>query len=393
MMNWRPWGISGAVAGVTALVAGALFLPVHAQQNGSPQSGIVEQQEVDLSFKIAGRIESLSVSEGQSVKKGQVLGRLEHADLQAKVEQAQAAMDAAAANVQKAEAAVGETDQTTRAKVSEAQAAVKVAQDQLAALQQGSRPQEIAQAQAKVDGAQAAYHQAQDAYDKALKLYQSGAVSEAEKNQAELQLSQAKAEYEAAQNQLQLAQAGPRPEQVDAARHQVEQAQGALQEARAGRDQVAVAQADVKAAQAQLEQAKAGLDEAQTYLSYTELVAPVDGIVVKKNFSVGEMVNAGDPVLTVADPADKWVSIYVGENQLPQVKVGDPVSLDIPALHRQVNGRVEEINPAPQFAVTKATNHLQDRDIQSFQVKIKIEDNPRDVLAGLTAVWQGAKTP
>ncbi|MBX6394803.1 MAG: HlyD family efflux transporter periplasmic adaptor subunit, partial [Alicyclobacillaceae bacterium] len=143
-------------------------------------------------------------------------------------------------------------------------------------------------------------------------------------------------------------------------------------------------------AQAQLAQAKAGLEEAQTYLSYTRLVSPVDGIVIKKNAKVGEMVSAGMPVLTVADPKDKWVSIYVKENDMPAVKVGDSAQLNIPAMHSQIVGRIVSINPAPQFAVSKATNHLQERDIRSFQVKIKIEERPESVLAGMTAEWRGA---
>lgn len=390
MKNKKGWLFTIGAVAVIALLAGLLFTPAKAKKTpDSPYSGVIEQQEYDLSFKIGGRVAFLPVEEGQKVKKGQLIGRLEKGEWQAKVDQAQAAVQLASANVAKAVAATATMDQTTQAKVGQAQASLKMAQDKFTELANGARPQEIAQLQAKVQAAYQAYQEAGKMQERMKNLYQSGAVSQTQKEQADVSYEQAKAAYLSAQKELELAQIGARQEELSAAKHQVEQAQALLAEANGGRGQVNISQADVKVAQGQLAQAEASLEEAETYLSYTELYAPVDGIVIHKNVQANEMVSQGFPAVTLADPQDKWVKFYVPEKALNGLKVNQKVTLYVPAINSQVQGVIETINPAPQFAVKKATNYLQETDVRSFEVKVKISEKQDQLYAGMTAEWQG----
>lgn len=382
----KRWLISGAAALAVLLAYSSFYFGNASDHSAETYSGIVEQTEYDLSFKIGGRVEALYVDVGDRVKKGQLLGKLENKELQAKVEQAKAALALAEANVAKAVQAVDVTRKNANAGLLQAQAALNEAQARYNALVSGARLEERKQAEAKVEAAKTAYEKAKEMFERTQKLYEAGAVPETKVDEAEVEYKKAKAEYEVAVQQLALLEKGPRPEEIEAGKFQVEQARAAVEKALAGLGQVGLQQADVKLAQAQLAQAKAALAEAEAYLSYSELRAPIDGVVVKKNVEPSEMIGEGMTVLTIADPNDKWVHFYLPEDKWQKVKVGQEVTVRIQG--EQVKGKIVAVNPAPQFAVRKATNHLHETDIRSLLVKVKL---PSNVYAGVTAEWIGAK--
>ncbi|MCG0314107.1 MAG: HlyD family efflux transporter periplasmic adaptor subunit [Calditerricola sp.] len=382
----KRWLISGAAALAVLLAYSSFYFGNASDHSAETYSGIVEQTEYDLSFKIGGRVEALYVDVGDRVKKGQLLGKLENKELQAKVEQAKAALALAEANVAKAVQAVDVTRKNANAGLLQARAALNEAQARYNALVNGARLEERKQAEAKVEAAKTAYEKAKEMFERTQKLYEAGAVPETKVDEAEVEYKKAKAEYEVAVQQLALLEKGPRPEEIEAGKFQVEQARAAVEKALAGLGQVGLQQADVKLAQAQLAQAKAALAEAEAYLSYSELRAPIDGVVVKKNVEPSEMIGEGMTVLTIADPNDKWVHFYLPEDKWQKVKVGQEVTVRIQG--EQVKGKIVAVNPAPQFAVRKATNHLHETDIRSLLVKVKL---PSNVYAGVTAEWIGAK--
>jgi len=382
----KRWLISGAAALAVLLAYSSFYFGNASDHSAETYSGIVEQTEYDLSFKIGGRVEALYVDVGDRVKKGQLLGKLENKELQAKVEQAKAALALAEANVAKAVQAVDVTRKKANAGLLQARAALNEAQARYNALVNGARLEERKQAEAKVEAAKTAYEKAKEMFERTQKLYEAGAVPETKVDEAEVEYKKAKAEYEVAVQQLALLEKGPRPEEIEAGKFQVEQARAAVEKALAGLGQVGLQQADVKLAQAQLAQAKAALAEAEAYLSYSELRAPIDGVVVKKNVEPSEMIGEGMTVLTIADPNDKWVHFYLPEDKWQKVKVGQEVTVRIQG--EQVKGKIVAVNPAPQFAVRKATNHLHETDIRSLLVKVKL---PSNVYAGVTAEWIGAK--
>lgn len=388
--RWIISIISLVIIGVTITI---FFSPLTNANKGNSAkySGIVQQTEYDLSFKIGGRVESLTVHEGDYVYKGQLLGELEQGEWLAKVEQAQAAVELAQANLDKAMRSVGLTEQDSLAKINQAQAALNMAQAKYEALQNGPRKEEIAQLEMKVQLAKEAYSQAEHNVQRMNQLFEHGAIPQTTLDEVTLQFEQAKTQLTTAQLELEMAVSGARPEELEAAKQQVEQARAALQEALNGSGKVELSQADVRLARAQYKQALASLQEAETYFSYTKLIAPIDGIVSGRYVEASEMVNAGLSALTLVDPQDKWVIFYIPETELTNLAVNQEVLISLHSIEQEVTGKIAYINPAPQFAIKKATNYLSERDIRSFAIKVQLLENVDKIYAGMTAEWMGVK--
>lgn len=406
------------------LIGGGTYALASYQETGHIEAASVDQPtayieatNMNLSFKIGGRINQIYVKEGDHVKKGQLLARIDSKELQDKAAQAQAALQAADAGVGQAQAAVSAaeakklqgsnsvtvTAETAERQVSQAQAAVKAAQAHLEALKNGARPEEKQQAQIKMNAAKEANRIAEDNLKRTQALFQAGAVPQAKVDEAELNYQKAKAEYDASVKQYELVKQGPRAEEIKAAQAQVEQAQAAVALAEANRGQVTLRQDDVRAAEAGVSQAQAAvssasasvskaqaaLNEANTYISYTELRAPSDGIITVQSAQNGELVGAGFPVLTLESNQDRWAKFYFPENRMAGMKTGDEVGLKVISTGKIVKGRVTVIQPAADFAIQKPSQSTGDTDVRSFGVKVTLLDLPDTIATGMTLQWQG----
>ncbi|MFD2372059.1 HlyD family secretion protein [Brevibacillus sp. GCM10020057] len=387
-MKKRAWiGVAGFVAGI-AVLGTALFGPGAGNVSGQRAdkiSGVIEGTEIDLSFKMGGSIEQLTVAEGDEVKAGQLLATLNSEELLAKKEQAEAAYRLAQVKLEQAKKGVSLTDNTNEAQIEQAQAVVSSAQAQLEANKNGARAEEITQLKAKVQATETAKQIAASNLQRMEKLLAEGAVPQVNVDEARMQYEQAAAEYKAATESLKMAQSGARREQVDAAQAQLDQAKAAYNQAVAAKGQVGLKELDVKQAEAGVQQAKGALAEIEAYLHNAKLTAPADGIVKSVAVQKGELVAQGFTVLTIQTKADNFVKFYVNEYALSSVKAGDTVKLYVPALKRDVEAKVATVAPAADFAVKKATQELGDRDIRSFQVKMLVAD--ADLRPGLTVEW------
>lgn len=387
-MNKRTWmGVAGFAA-VIAVLGTVLFTPGQ-QASGQPSqsvTAVIEGTEVDLSFKMGGSIAEVAVQEGDEVTAGQLVATLESEELLAKREQALAAYQLAQVKLEQAKKGVAVTDSASSAQVDQAQAVVESARAQLEANVNGAREEEISQLKAKQQAAKTALEIASTNLERMKKLYAEGAVAQVSLEDAQMKYQQAEAEYKAAEEQLKMAQSGSRREQVEAAQAQLEQAQAAYEEAVAGRGQVALKQLDVQSAEANVLQAKGALEEAEAYVNNTKLISPVDGIVKNVAVQKGELVSQGFTVLTLQVTKDNYAKFYVDEYALANLKTGDSVTLFVPALEREVEGKIATIAPAADFAVKKATQELGDRDIRSFAVKVLVEDEA--LRPGLTVEWR-----
>ncbi|NRS47510.1 HlyD family secretion protein [Brevibacillus sp. HB2.2] len=388
-MNKRAWiGVGGFVVSI-AVLGSVLFgsnVSSMAGQNTTKLAGVIEGTEVDLSFKMGGSIEQLSLKEGDEVKAGQVVATLSSAEILAKKEQAEAAYKLSLVKLDQAKKGVSVTDSSSNAQVDQAKAVVNSAQAQLDANRNGARSEEITQLKAKLQAAQTSNQIAATNLERMKKLMAEGAVPQVKVEEAQMQADKAQAEFKAAEEQLKMAQTGSRKEQVDAAQAQLDQAKAAYNQAVAGRGQVGLKELDVKSAEANVMQAKGALAEMEAYVNNTKLTAPVDGIVKAVAVQKGELVSQGFTVLTIQTKSDNYVKFYVNEYMLSNVKTGDQVKLFVPALNREVDAKVVTVAPAADFAVKKATQELGDRDIRSFQVKLLVSDS--ELRPGLTVEWQ-----
>ncbi|HEY9898871.1 MAG TPA: HlyD family efflux transporter periplasmic adaptor subunit [Pantanalinema sp.] len=381
-----------AFSGVALAFSVALGFAGASQSHGAggpALTGVVEGMEVDLAFKLPGRVAAVNFREGDPLEAGQEVARLTSEEVQAKVEQAEGAYALAKVRAEQARQGVSLMDDASSAQVHQAQAGIQAASAQLDAMRNGARPEEVAQLEAKLRACKTGENAARFAYEGLKELFQAGGVAKAKHDEALAQYDKLKAEREATEEQLRMARKGARREQISASRAQVSQASAAYDQARANRGQVSIKALDVAAAEAGMKQAKGLVDEAQAALRNTHLYAPVAGVVKSVAISPGELVPQGGLVMTVEDVKQRYVKFYVDENRLSGIRTGERQELYVPAMDRRVEARVLSVSPSADFAVRKATRELGDRDVRAFSVKLRVD--AAELLPGYTVEWQPGK--
>jgi membrane fusion protein (multidrug efflux system) len=160
-----------------------------------------------------------------------------------------------------------------------------------------------------------------------------------------------------------------------------QQYDAAVATAEASAAQLQAAQEQVAAAEAQVKQRQADIESARLQLSYTVLTAPVSGIVAKKNIEVGQMVQAGQPLLAIVDGQDMWVTANFKETQLAKMRVGQPVEVDVDAYpNKKFHARIESLSAATgaRFSLLPPDNATGNftKVVQRVPVKIVFTDPP-----------------
>jgi len=305
-------------------------------------TGNMEALQVDVSAKIAGRILSLRVREGDRVTEGQLLARLDDAELRAEVERAEAAL--------------------------------KTAEAQLRDLLAGSRREEIEQAREAVRSAEATRAWTERDFKRAQELFQKELIAAQEVDKARQAYEVAVAQERSTRANLQMVEAGPRRDQIDAARAQLKAARDHLDLLLAGPRPY-----QVEAARGQVTQARAARDAAQSRLRESTIVSPINGVVLRKNLEAGEMANAGGSILTLVDPTDIWLRAYVPETDIGRIKVGMAAQITIDAYRDRVfTGKITEIASEAEFT-PKNVQTRNERVNLVFRIKIAV-DNPEGLL-------------
>ncbi len=289
----------------------------------------VKSNIVNVSTKVPGQLEELTVKEGDRVEAGQVIARIDSKALSIQVEQAQANLAAA--------------------------------QAKLASLQAGNRPQQVAQAQSSVEQARANLNKAHKDYERVATLYADGALPAQQRDAAHTALQVAQAQYDAATQGLSLAAEGASAQDLDYARATVDQAAAALKNAR-------------------------------LQLDNSTIVAPSAGVVAQVPVDTGEMVQVGQTVASITDPGASWVEANIEETDVGKVREGQSVDFTVDAYpHRKFRGEVMDIGAATgsQFALLPADNTTGNftKVTQRITVKIKVVDSGQAVLKpGMSAV-------
>jgi HlyD family secretion protein len=370
---WRRWGLR-ALAGAAALAVGAggwlVLRPVSVQvadvvvRDLTPAVqgvGTVEAKVVvQISPKIAGRLVTVLVDQGHAVETGQIVARLDEAQLSAEVRRSEAAVQAAEAQLRDLLAG------TRREEILEAEATALRAQAQLDDLLAGSRQQEIEELRQRVESARATRVLAERDRQRVQQLYLKELIAAQEVDRARQASEVATAQERAAAETLQMAIEGARPRQIEAGRAQLTAAQARLALLRAGPrpDQVI-------AARAQLGEAQAARALARERLADTVLRSPLDGIVVSRDLEPGATVNPGTPVLKVVDPRTAWVTVYVDERETQGLAVRDAVDIALRSLPgRTLPGRVARIQ------------RESDRVTEQLPVDVAFEERPPRLTLG-----------
>ena len=316
------------VIGIAALIAIILVIAIVGYFVSKPKplviQGEAEASEYRVSGKVPGRIEELYVKEGQMVHKGDTIAFIDSPEVRAKLIQANAAKNAAAAQSDKA--------------------------------RHGARSEQI-------QGAYQLWQQAivqedvlRKSLDRVERLYEQKVIAAQKYDEVKAKYDAAVAQTKAAKSQYDMAVSGARAEDKAAARALVEQASGAVQ-------------------------------EVESYLGELYLTSPADGIISATYPKVGELVGQGSPVASVTDINDIWFTFNVREDYLHGMKEGDKVTVSLPALDgKEVSATVYYIAVRESYATWKATKETGLYDAKTFEVRAVPDSPVEGIRPGMSAI-------
>jgi multidrug resistance efflux pump len=380
-----PIAVIAIIVGIVLWRAGARNAPPPDELYGN---GIIETTEVDISSKVAGKITSLHFDEGDPVRPNDVLAQLDSDELAAQVQQAEAALTSASANL--AELLAGTRAEDIRRAQAQYQATLQTqrqTQAQYDLVKAGPRPEEIEQLRAAVRQAEIALADTERELVRLQGLENQGAVARQQVDLQRTRRDSAAAQLDAARERLRAAEVGSRPQEIAGAKAALRQAQDQTTAAKAVLDlAVAGPRAEtIEAARARVAQAEAVLKAAQTQFGYTTIRAPVDGVVVVRAAELGELVTPGMPILRVSVIDRPWLRVYLPETDLGRVKLGQRADITSDTYpDRKYPGRVVEIAEQPEFT-PKNVQTKEERVKLVFGVKIEVENPNRELKPGMPA--------
>jgi HlyD family secretion protein len=308
--------------------------------------GTVDANEVLVSAKIPGRVQTLNIEEGQQVKSGELIAIIESDDLAA----ARKAADAmAVSNRYK----LNETVETQRQNEGEVTSATINAEAQVRSTRAA-----LAMARANLE------HQKADT-TRTVALAKQGIMSEQARDEA---MTSQQADEAA----------------VETARENVAAAEAALRQAKAHELLAVVSARTVDSTRGQMQNAQALADQAKVELGYAQVFAPVTGKVNVLAARQGEVLAAGGTIATVMDLSQTWVYAPLPETQADIVKLGDSLRVVMPS-GATVQGKVIAKSSEADFATQRDINGGRKRDIKTVQIKLLIPNPDERFVPGMTA--------
>ena len=290
-------------------------------------SGNLEITEINAAFKTPGRVVELLVKEGDTVKKGQLLARMESSALEFSKQGYQAGVAAAESALAQLRTDTERARDSLDREAAMRRAEIALAEAQVRDVEAGSRKQEIAQAQAGLDDARAQRDQAAADWERAQKLFKQEDISRVQFDQAQTRWRSTTAAVQNAEQRLALVKEGPRKETLELAKAQLNRARAALQLTEANRKELIRKGQEVSLRKADIDRARAQVGVTEVQIGDTEIKAPMDGVVLAKPTELGEVVGAGTTIVTLGDTARPWLRGYITESQLGRVKLGQKVKL------------------------------------------------------------------
>ena len=315
---------ANAAEGIQTVVVERGTLRASVDATGS----VASETRLELSFKSAsGRVAEIMVEEGDQVKAGEALAKLETADLEQALIQAQASLSISEAQLAQTEDGASAED------LASARAALESALADYEEVKAGPSQEDITVAKADMEKARIALEKARADYDKISWQAGLGATTQAST------LQQASIDYERARAQYELTVDRPTDSELKQAEAQIAQARATLADL-----EEKPTPEDLVIARAQVTQARSALAQAQLNLEEATLVAPFAGTVADVNIEVGQMVNSNTSVIVLTDLTSYDVDLYVDETEIGQVRVGQPVVITPDAFpDEEIEGEVTAI--------------------------------------------------
>ncbi len=331
--------------GVLFVIALVIYLTTTPHGSEIPLTGIVTGNDVIVSPQVAGRMIHLTVDEGSEVHKGDLIAELDPAELLTARDSAAANINTLAAKVNSARDTRVMTDDQTSASIRQAEATLTSTRAQLV------------QAQANL-------WRDQQTYTRQQTLSKDGIISDQDRDLADAAVQASAAAVKSLEDQVRASEA------------QVAMAQ-------ANRKQLDVQQSDVVATRAQLEQARADKATADVHLSYMKIYSPLDGVVSVRAARQGEVLQAGEPIVTILDVDHLWVQADVEESYIDSISLNQSLKIRLPS-GNTLEGTVTFKGVESDFATQRDVSRTK-RDIKTCSIKVAVPNTGRRLISGITA--------
>lgn len=327
-------------------------------------SGRIEGYQTDVGAKIGGRVNYIAVREGDQVKTGQVVARLNDDEVQAQLRGAQARLTAAQQQENQSRLQI----QVVESQIQQARLTLEQSQgDQQGRIFQADST--VAAAEAQLKQAQAQLKLARVNRDRFAQLVREGAATRQQFDQAQTNYETAQATVEANQKQVDAARGGLTLAQTSSLNPDIRNAQvsGLLQQ----RQQ---AYAQLKAAQAEVKNAQAAIQQIQAQIAYLNVISPINGVVTARSVEPGAVVSSGRTLLSVVNLNTVYLRGFIPEGSIGKVRVGQKATVFLDSdPNKPLNSTVAAIDPQASF--TPENIYFRDDRVQQvFGIKLQIEN-------------------
>jgi len=347
--------------------------------------GDIQNNIISATSTVSGRIIQMNKQQGEPVKIGDIIAVIDNSSQKYSVDQLQAVVNMKKARLDELKAG------TRPQQIQQAQAQVRAAKAQLDLLISGNRAEQIEQAKDGVSIAQETLNTAQITYDyvntqynNTSELYKEGALSKNELDNAKYkldtaakQLSSAKSVLESAKQQLVLLQKGSTSQAISAARANYDSANAQLKLLQSGSTKQSI-----KAAQADVDQSVAQLNQAKNTLNNYNITALGDGIIISKNFELGDVVNVGSNIVDIAISNDLYVLCYIPDKYLDKIYYNQPIIVKTSTGVQ--TGRVSYIALKHEYT-PKDKQSTSDSKHIATKIKVAVKDDKGILKSGMTA--------
>ncbi|MGO9241836.1 MAG: efflux RND transporter periplasmic adaptor subunit [Bryobacteraceae bacterium] len=348
-------------------------------------SGNIEFTTVDMSFKYPGRLVELAVDEGDSVKKDQVLARLDRLENEHQLGRERASVESAQSNLVQLRASIDYQSASIESDIALKTAQLRQAEERLTELLNGSRKEEIGQARAEFEEAKAQDVQAAADWERAQRLFKNDDISAQQSDQFRKNRDAAAASLRRAEESLKLVLAGPRQEDIDQQKAAVASARAALKVSEAQRIDLKRHIDEIAYRQAEIQRAQKSADIQDVELADRILYAPFDGLVLTKSAENGEVLAAGATVVTVGDIDHPWVRAYVAEQDLGRIHNGMAASVTTDSFPgKTYKGRISFIASDAEFT-PKTIQTQEERTKLVYRVKVECANPNRELKNNMPA--------
>ncbi|TWT33344.1 HlyD family secretion protein [Blastopirellula retiformator] len=364
-----------ALIAVLILIFGSLLAYSQLRHEPLKVSGYIEAEDIRLGSRVGGRIAEVLAEEGDLVKQGQVLVRLEPFDLNEQLAAAKAEQDDQQALLNKLQAGYRAEE------IAQAKAQVDELSARLQMLVNGPRQQEIDAARAELKMASSQLELAQANYKREKEVFEKGAGTQEKFDRVSDLLREAESNSVIRESTLSLLVEGTRQEEIAQARAALARASEEFNLRKSGYRDEEIAQAKAAVAAA-----TANVAAIETRIGELNITAPTDAIVEALELEPGDLMPPNAPMLTLIDPKKLWVRAYVPENHL-NIQLGQKLPITVDSYDEQFAGEITFIARNAEFTPNNVQTP-EERSKQVFRIKVTLLDGRDKLRSGMAAdVW------